>query len=164
MNKVQKETVHLCFFRPEHEQDLLSFQLSEEQGKFTSLPGPALQLCMEEAGRHPIVILAGDTAAGFFVLHTGEGIRYFTENTRAILMRALSINPVFQGRGYGKQAMLQVFNFAKEHFPEHDEIVLAVNVNNVAAKTLYEKTGFEDSGELKEGPVGYQHVLHLPLF
>jgi RimJ/RimL family protein N-acetyltransferase len=159
----EKQSVKLCFFEPKHNRILQTFNLSEEQKKFTALPNDALKLCLEDSNRHPVVIVAENTVVGFFVLHFGKNISSFTNNPNAILLRALSVNPIYQGKGYAKRAMLQVPEFVSTHFKHINEIVLAVNENNVTAKQLYEKTGYKDKGIRREGRMGMQYILHYHL-
>ena len=64
------------------------------------------------------------------------------------------------GKGYAKQAMLQLPAFVANYFPWCDEIVLAVNHRNQRAKNLYRSSGFIDKGRRRIGPIGEQHILH----
>ncbi|KZE63959.1 hypothetical protein AWM68_12670 [Fictibacillus phosphorivorans] len=150
----------LTFFEEKHREALEKFYLPEDQEKFTQLPAQALNFCEEDERRVPFVIESSGKAVGFFVLHTGENIRDFTSNPNAMVIRALSINHTEQGRGYAKDAMLQLPTFVMANFPEVDELILAVNFKNEPAKKLYEKAGFTDRGQIKHGPVGPQYVLH----
>jgi RimJ/RimL family protein N-acetyltransferase len=157
------ENTVLSFYEEKHKEGLLTFYLPENQEKFTQLPSQALELCKQDEERYPIVIKADGKTVGFFVLHKGENIRDFTANTNAMVIRALSINHTEQGKGYAKAAMTQVSSFVSKHFPEINELILAVNFKNEPAKRLYEKAGFQDRGQIKHGPVGPQYVLHLDI-
>ncbi|MBN3553886.1 GNAT family N-acetyltransferase [Fictibacillus nanhaiensis] len=150
----------LTFCNEIHEEALLAFHLPPEQEKFTAMPNEALKKCEEDPGRHPVVIEANGRTVGFFVLHKGENIGDFTANPNAMVIRALSINHPEQGKGFAKDAMLQMPQFVSDHFPEVNELILAVNFKNDLAKKLYEKVGFVDRGQIKPGPVGPQYVLH----
>ncbi|WP_246625165.1 GNAT family N-acetyltransferase [Fictibacillus nanhaiensis] len=152
--------VTLSFFEEKHMKELILFHLPDNQEKFTQHPEKALKLCEEDRERYPIVITASGRTVGFFVLHKGENIKDFTSNEKAMVIRALSINHQEQGKGYAKNAMMQVPQFVTTHFPEINELILAVNFKNEPAKQLYEKAGFEDRGQIKPGPVGPQYVLH----
>ncbi|MFE1242775.1 GNAT family N-acetyltransferase [Fictibacillus sp. NPDC058756] len=155
--------VVLTFFDEIHREALNAFDLAEDQKKFTAMPSDALEICKEDPSRNPVVIMASDAAVGFFVLHAGENIRDFTANPNAMVIRALSINQKEQGKGYAKEAMLQLPAFVSTHFPEINELILAVNFKNEPAKKLYEKAGFQDRGQIKHGPIGPQYVLHYEL-
>ncbi|WP_139343025.1 GNAT family N-acetyltransferase [Fictibacillus arsenicus] len=152
--------VVLTFFDEIHREALNAFDLAEDQKKFTAMPSDALKICEEDRSRNPVVIMASDVPVGFFVLHTGKNIRDFTANPNAMVIRALSINQKEQGKGYAKEAMLQLPAFVSTHFSDIKELILAVNFKNEPAKKLYEKAGFQDRGQIKHGPVGPQYVLH----
>lgn len=155
--------ITLTFFNEIHREALQVFYLPQVQEKFTAMPSDALKKCEEDPGRHPVVIEANGITVGFFVLHKGKNIQDFTANTNAMVIRALSINHLEQGKGYAKEAMQQLPLFVSEHFPEVNELILAVNFKNDSAKKLYEKVGFVDRGQIKHGPVGPQYVLHYDL-
>nr|WP_281285962.1 GNAT family N-acetyltransferase [Melghirimyces algeriensis] len=127
------------------------------------MPRQALMKCHQDSERYPIVILHKNEPVGFFVLHMGNGIRGYTDNARAVLIRALSITRHAQGKGFALQAMKSLPTFVRKHFPTVNEMVLAVNEDNVAAEQLYRKVGFLDSGLKREGPIGAQSVFYLPL-
>lgn len=166
MKKQEKanQSLALCFYQQEqHYEAVKAFQLSEQQQKFVALPKEALQDCYIDKKRRPVVIIAEDTVVGFFVLHVGNNIRSFTDNPQAVLLRALSINQMYQGNGYGKQAMSMIPTFVLTHFEQVNEIVLAVNEKNNTAKRMYEKAGFQDLGRRRQGDKGRQHILHYRL-
>ncbi|MDR7073480.1 GNAT family N-acetyltransferase [Fictibacillus barbaricus] len=154
----------LSFYDQTYHEELLAFYLPLEQEQFTALPVDALRKCNEDPGRYPIVITdISGKAVGFFVLHEGENIRDYTSNTNAMVIRALSINQVEQGKGYAKEAMLQLPEFVSKNFPEINELILSVNFKNETAKKVYEKAGFEDRGQIKHGPAGPQYVMHYDI-
>lgn len=155
--------VHLVFFDEKYRPQLLDFQLPVNQHRFTGLPSEVLELSIEDVNRYPIVIESSGEAVGFFVLHLGEDISPFSTNSQAILIRALSINNLHQGKGYGKAAMKLVPLFVKNYFPQVNEIVLAVNEKNIGAKKLYDSVGFIDRGERRMGSIGSQYILHYLL-
>ena len=135
--------------------------MSEEHLQFTASPENALQRIKErnDGQKHPICIFENDQIAGFFVLDTSEDKKELTEYNQAFLLRSLSINPKFQGKGIAKEAMLLVPEFVKIHFPTCNEIVLAVNFENPIAYQLYVKTIFIDEGKTMNGRNGLQYIL-----
>jgi RimJ/RimL family protein N-acetyltransferase len=155
--------VQLVFFEEKFRQQLVDFQLPPDQHQFTGLPSEVLELSIQDVHRFPIVIENGEEAVGFFVLQQGADILPFSTNPNAILLRAFSINNLHQGNGYGKAAMKLVPLFVKNYFPKVNEIVLAVNERNIAAKKLYESQGFIDQGERRMGNIGSQYLLHFLL-
>jgi RimJ/RimL family protein N-acetyltransferase len=155
--------VVLTFFEGIHRKALNAFYLAEDQKQFTAMPIDALEKCEEDPRRNPVVITVSNRPVGFFVLHAGENISDFTANPNAMVIRALSINQSEQGKGYAKEAMLQLPTFVATRFPEITELILAVNFKNEPAKRLYEKAGFQDRGQIKHGPVGPQYVMQLDI-
>lgn len=114
-------------------------------------------------GQNRIVILSGIEPVGFFLLHSTERVKEYSDNPNAMLLTALSVNHAKQGSGYAKQGMLLLRDFVKSEFPNCDEIVLVVNHKNVPAQRLYLRVGFEDRGKRKIGPLGEQFVMSLSL-
>lgn len=152
--------VKLKHITDEYVEALHSFDLPDEQAKFTALPSKVLEEKKEE---YRIVILDDNEPVGFFILHKTERVKQYSDNPNAMLLTALSINHAKQGRGYAKQAMLQLRDFVEYEFPYCDEIVLAVNHKNTPAQRLYEKVGFIDTGKRRNGPVGEQFIMNLLL-
>lgn len=160
----QIETVHLAFFMPPHLDALSHFELAESQLPFTSLPKEALHIALNARDeRFPVTIMKMELPVGFFVLHIGEGIRDYTSNPKAVLLRAFSINYSQQRKGYAKTALQQLPEFVKMHFPDKNEIVLSVNTKNMPAISAYLKAGFRDRGEMHMGRSGPNHLLHFTL-
>ena len=123
----------------------------EEQEQFTALPIHSLEMTHE---RHPIVILINNEPVGFFVLHSSDRVKEYSDNPKAMLLTSFSINHSHQGKGFAKRGMQQIEDFVKRKFPACDEIVLAVNKRNIAAQKLYEKVGYKDTGRRKMGKIG----------
>ncbi|MBT2691666.1 GNAT family protein [Bacillus sp. ISL-55] len=161
MSIVEKEAVTLVPYKPEYKERLSNYSLSVEQQRYTAFPVDALQLCESEPDRHPIVILYGNQPAGFFVLHGWEGVKAFSENKKAILLRAYSINAEIQGKGIASQSIRLLNPFVKEHFSEVNEVILAVNHGNIVAQSVYKKGGFVDKGIRAMGREGEMFIYHL---
>ena len=144
-------------------QDLnkINYILSQEQLQFTASPENALQRIKDrnDGQKHPICILKNNQIVGFFVLDSSDDKKELTENSQSILLRSLSLNPEFQGKGIAKEAMILVPDFIKSHFPNYNEIVLAVNFQNAVAYQLYLKTNFVDEGKTMNGRNGLQYIL-----
>jgi RimJ/RimL family protein N-acetyltransferase len=156
MNK----NLELGYVKQEEMEALNTFELPEEQLQFTSLPQKYER---EEEGQHRIVIRKNGKPVGFLLLYTSDFIYSCTDNPRALLLKALSINRQEQGKGYAGKAMEQLKTFAAETFPGRNEIVLTVNRRNTSAQRLYEKAGFHDTGRRRTGPAGEQYVMSLSL-
>jgi len=156
-----KDMIALDFYKPEYKAMLENYYLPEEQTIYTSLPIEAIKKCEQDNDRHPIVILYNDIPAGFFVLHGWDGVKEYSINKDAILLRAYSINHSFQGKGIAKKSLQLLPLFVKDNFPLKNEIILAVNFNNEAAQQVYQKCGFVDKGTRVMGRKGELFVYHL---
>ncbi|MFD1888063.1 GNAT family N-acetyltransferase [Paenibacillus wenxiniae] len=165
ISKKLPQSVRLERLQPRHLEQLLSFELPEDQHCFTALPIEVLEISIRDPERHPIVITADEQAVGFFVLHEGSGVSTYlsytsTPSEQLMLLRALLIDHKQQGHGYARLAMEALRAFVKEHFPHIREIVLAVNVSNEPAQKLYVRTGFEDRSMRRPGVMGAQWIMH----
>ncbi|MDM5304208.1 GNAT family N-acetyltransferase [Peribacillus frigoritolerans] len=161
--EIETKTITLMPYLPEHLHQLSQFYLPDTQTPFSALPDESLKYCREDCDRHSIVILAKGIPVGFFVLHIGENITRFTSDKKAILLRGFLIDQKHQGKGIAKKALQILPEFAKGIFPNKDSIILAVNVMNVIAKTLYVKSGFQDTGIQKEGRSGWMEIMEYRL-
>jgi len=111
--------IELVHFSEEYVDILNDFDLPEEQSQFTSLPK---EVFIEMVGQYPIVILRDNVPVGFFVLHTTERVKEYSNNPNAMLLTALSIDHKQQGNGYAKKGMLALPEFIKRKFKEGGKI------------------------------------------
>ncbi|CAA7387574.1 GNAT family N-acetyltransferase [Chryseobacterium fistulae] len=153
--------INLRFFTPE-DFPKLNYALDETQLKYTSTVEEALIRINErnDSQLFPITVFKYENQVGFFVLDFGEDKFDLTENKNAVLLRSLSINPLEQGKGIGKVAMAAIDNFVKAHFKECDEIVLAVNQQNLIAYKLYTAVGYRCDGKSRMGRSGVQYLMY----
>ncbi|GGA24283.1 GNAT family N-acetyltransferase [Paenibacillus physcomitrellae] len=155
--------IELQLYRHGFFEDLMKFELPQEQQAFTAMPLEVLELALQDENRYPVVIVIEAEAVGFFVLHLHSELAEQLGRPKAVLLRALSMNHKHQGQGYAKQAMLKLPELVKQLFPDQEEIVLAVNEKNEAGRQLYSRCGFEDLGHRNTGRSGLQLVLHYRL-
>lgn len=143
----------------------LSYILDENQSQYTATAEQALQKIEERSDTlaFPITIFEDEDPAGFFVLDFGNDKLELTENHNSMLLRSFSINPERQGKGIGKAAMIQVDEFIRENFKDCDEIVLAVNQNNISAYQLYLTVGYQYEGKERIGRSGPQYLMSKKL-
>ena len=109
-------------------------------------------------------IVKNKAVIGFFALDYGEDKLNYTTNEAALLVRSLSINPKFQGKGYGTLAMQQLLIFVKDFFPTINELVLGVNRRNISAYKIYINIGYSDTGNIFVGRNGDQHILTKKIY
>ena len=145
--------IQLKHYEDSHTESLLSYQLPAEQTPFTALPETVFKRIKTRNAQGvftaiPVSILSQDRAIGLFVLDSGPDLDLWTENTHAVFLRSLSVNPAFQGQGIGTMAMQSLPEFIARHIPELsiNEIVLGVNRENKRAQKLYNKIGFKEYG------------------
>lgn len=157
-----KKTIELQFYQASHFHDLSIYTLDENQLHFSALPAKALTKIAQRKiiNAYPVSILHQNKAIGFFILDEGEDKFEFTSNSNALLLRSLSINPKFQGKGFGKQAMILLDEFVSTHFSHITELCLSVNIKNKSAYQLYLDVGFIDMEKLKQGNYGPQYMMH----
>ena len=153
--------MELVVFKEPYRNLIDEYQLVESQLQFTGHPQHCLKLV--SASRTPILGIVDGNLVTYFDLHKEEGVEPYSDNQNAILVRAFSTDFRKQGKGYAKQALKLLPAFVKKNFPQVDEIVLAVNVKNVAAQELYKKCGFIDHGERRQGTKGELIVMSYSL-
>jgi RimJ/RimL family protein N-acetyltransferase len=143
----------------------VNYTLDEIQSQYTSTAEFAIERIKERNdGRgFSITIFEDEKPAGYFALDFGDDKFDLTDNPDSVLLRSLSINPDFQGKGIGKSAMIKVDNFIRENFKDCDEIVLAVNENNNSAYELYLKVGYQYDGKTRIGRSGPQRLMYKKL-
>ncbi|WP_025727691.1 GNAT family N-acetyltransferase [Heyndrickxia ginsengihumi] len=163
MESLQTKCVYLDFYNPTYKDSLVDYHLLENQKAFTKTPIEALKFCEQDQERHPILIFYNEKPVGFFVLHEGEGTKEFSDHHDAILLRAYSINSVFQGKGIATQSLRLIPNFIKKYYPNINEVVLAVNHQNFAAQHVYKSCGFVDTGRRAVGRSGEMYIYSLNL-
>lgn len=152
--------VTLRFFQPDDLSEL-NYILDAEQLMFTSSAENALNRIKErnDGKAFPITVYFNEKRVGFFVLDFGKDKSELSENEHCVLLRSLSINPEFQGKGIGKETMSRIGAFVRENFHHCNEIVLAVNHNNHSAFQLYLRNGYLYEGKSVEGRHGPQFVM-----
>lgn len=141
----------------------LDYTLSDVQGRFSALPKAWFDNQDDTACK--IVICHQGVAVGFFVLDTGQDRAGYSNNPQAVLLRSMSINPIYQGKGYAKQALNHkvLRAFCQKHLPDCNQIVLGVNHANITAQKLYQSRGFVRTQRIFMGKKGVQLIYELVL-
>ncbi|WP_088009313.1 GNAT family N-acetyltransferase [Indiicoccus explosivorum] len=155
---IKPHEVELRLHTPETE---ISYELPADQLEFTGLPQ---DLIREDAGdpkKHLVIIWVRGREAGFFELDGSEDRRKYTDNPDTLLLRGYSVDPGLQGRGVATGSIRALPEFVRRHFPKINEVVLGVNARNTAAKHVYQRAGFKDTGRRFMGKKGEQLVMSL---
>lgn len=144
--------------------EIENYELTAEQLRYTRHPKECIKLSAEDSERYSILAMTEDKLVTFFVLHKNEGVKPYATNNHSILLRAFSTDFRHQGRGYAKKALMLLPEFVIENFSEINEIVLAVNLQNETAQSLYRKCGFVDEGVRKMGEKGELIIMSYYLY
>ncbi|MFY0518576.1 GNAT family N-acetyltransferase [Lysinibacillus sp. UGB7] len=138
--------MQLKFYEETDRQLIEQYTITEQQLRYTKSPQDSIELARVEASRHPVLALKEEKLVTFLVLHEKEGVIPYSTNERAILIRSFSTDFHEQGKGYAKKALQLLPTFVQKYFPTINELVLSVDLPNIAAQELYKKCGFVDEG------------------
>lgn len=155
--------MYLVEYEEKFKDKIENYSLSDEQLQYTGTPSIGVDLSKFDLDRHAILAIEDNELVTFFVLHENEGVKPYSENERAILLRTFSTDFHHQGKGYAKQSLLLLPQFVRTQFPHINEISLAVNARNTAAQSLYKKCGFLDEGVKKMGTKGELVIMSFYL-
>ncbi|MCB0725756.1 MAG: GNAT family N-acetyltransferase [Ignavibacteriae bacterium] len=92
----------------------------------------------------PKAIYAGEALVGFLMYGTNP------EKENEVWIIRLMVDEQFQGRGFGKQAMLVAIELLKQIY-NPPAIYLSFEPGNELAKNFYHSLGFKDTGEILYG-------------
>lgn len=148
----------LVQYTDKYQQLIENYFLSESQLRFTRPPMDCIET--KEPYQTNVVMLDEDKAVTFFTLDIGTDAYEYADNQQAILIRSFSTEYYNQGKGYAKQALQQLPAFLKQHFPETNELVLGVYVENHVAQGLYTKCGFRDTTKRCAGRNGQIIIMN----
>ena len=140
---------------------VLTLQIQPDQqsqvGRVTDLLADA----ESRSSCEPMVVLLDERAIGFYCLETN--VRTVTGrdlDQPALGLRGFFIDARWQRRGHGAAAMRALFQDLAVRHPQARLLALTVSAHNTAALTLYQRCGFDDSGERYHGGhTGPQHLL-----
>ena len=129
-----------------HEKQRNSFYFKRTKPNLWSLA----QLHIHE-GSKIVAIYAGGMLVGSMFYNSNTAP--LGEGNKAWLTRFM-IDKRYQKRGYGRQAMLMLFERVKaENGSETVSLGLSYEPENKVAEELYRSLGFEGSGEIMEGQI-----------
>lgn len=115
---------------------------------FTLTPAAAVKAATTDDQWHPVMILVDDQLVGFFVLLTNEAVRYTGHDiVTTVVLRALSVDDRYRGKGIAKQAFTKLPALVAHHFPAATKIILCVDPTNKIARGLYTKMGYKNTGK-----------------
>jgi ribosomal protein S18 acetylase RimI-like enzyme len=120
-----------------------SYVLDDNQ--YADIPIKAMTNSLHETQKYPILILDEESLVGFFILQKNKFIEIFPINDTSLFLRDHSIDERFQEKGFGKLSIEALPIYIKNRFDNIDEVVLAVDYDNLSGQMLYLKTGFKDT-------------------
>lgn len=140
--------------------DVIKLRVGDNQQKFVGAIDDILT--MINAQIRPQVILVDDQVVGFFLIDTIYKKTNDFVAPQSLGLRKFFIDKQYQGKGYAKQVLHLLPSYLTANYPNHFDIYLTVNCKNDSAKSLYLKSGFQDTNALYlDGPSGPQHVMKL---
>lgn len=136
--------------------------LGPGQERFTAHPASRLG-ALRPAEEAWAILWRGDVA-GFLVIDLSYSEQYDFALPGEAGLRSVLIDAARQGEGIGSAAMAALRGLMAEHYPAAESLVLTVNAGNPAARAVYLKAGFADTGALYHGGrSGPQQVLRMAL-
>lgn len=141
----------------ENFEECINLEPKEEQKSFVapnirSLGEAYVALDTNDCIPMPYAIYSGDVMVGFIMMTFNETNEINKENTYWICR--LMIDKRYQGKGYGKNAVIKALELVKT-FPygQASLVYLSYEPENVGAKRLYASLGFEETGDIEEGEI-----------
>ncbi len=129
---------------------ILDLSVSDEQRSFVASNMYSLAQAYAQPECVPLGLYAENRPIGF-------AMYCLDENDHDYWIYRLMIDKRFQGRGYGRAAMLllidRIRSLADE---EHRSIYISFEPKNEVAKSLYESLGFAPDGRVEYGEVVYR--------
>lgn len=141
--------VHLELIDTSNWRQALQISPKPEQVEFVTEYEPvALQILAKsyvgEGGLkwEPFAIFVDENMVGIFALaHSGHECQVFN----------FLIDRAFQGRGYGRAAMLAVIDHVRKKYSDCKELTLSSHPRNEPAQELYRSVGFVATGKERVG-------------
>jgi diamine N-acetyltransferase len=151
------ERVSLCEVTDENWREALALAVHPKQQRFVADHAPIAAIALAKAYIRPggarffpYAIYAGATMTGFLVL------AYTPGSADDYWMFHFFIDQRYQGRGYGRAALVQLTELVKSKYPKCRTLKLVVHPENHAAHHLYRGAGFRPTGELRWGEPVFQ--------
>lgn len=150
--------VHLKVVTRENWENTLKLQVKENQRKFVPTVAVSLaKVYIKPDGDNveyiPYAIYKDDLMVGF-IMHA-----VVRETSDMYWINGFIIDQKQQGNGYGKAALKESIYLIKNKFKKCKEIRLTVHKDNISAKKLYERYGFESLGHEYDGEQVYRLLV-----
>ncbi len=109
---------------------------------------------------YPFAAIVNDGIVGFFTIELSNPTVNFKIEETSCWLGSFHIAKKHHGKGYAKDILKILPDTLTKEFKFPKLLNLTVNLRNIAAKSLYLKCGFSDTGEIFEGgPAGPQLIF-----
>lgn len=124
----------------ENWEECVDLSVSKEQADYVAPNWYSIIQSKFESDCYPLCIYDGEMMVGFLMYDLDR-------DTKRLEMSRLMIDQKFQGKGYGKLAILKVFDLIREKYGKI-KFYTSIEPNNIGAQKLYESLGFKKTGEI----------------
>ncbi len=121
--------------------DCISLQVDESQQHFVADNMRSLVEAAFEDGLYTLGVYHNEVMVGFILYDYDETIPGWS-------MSRFMIGKQYQGKGYGKQAVLAFLDYFKEKH-DADKIYISVSLENLIARKMYADIGFVEIKEIE---------------
>lgn len=128
-------------------QECMALTVAEDQALFVADNTRSLVEAAYEDGLYTLGIYSEDVMVGFVLYDYDETIPGWS-------MSRFMIGKQFQGKGYGKTAVLEFLDYFKKHH-HADKLYISVSLENAVARRMYAQIGFQ---ELQETEYDYAGI------
>ena len=128
-------------------QDCILLKVDESQERFVADNARSLVEAAFEDGLYTLSIYHEDEMIGFVLYDYDETFPGWS-------MSRFMIGKQHQGKGYGKQAVIEFLDRIKAQH-DADKIYISVSLDNSVARKLYSNIGFEETKEIEYLYDGY---------
>lgn len=141
----KEELIELREITMENFRECIKLDVAEHQRGFVASNMYSLAEAKADGVSNPLAIYADGQMVGF-TMYCFE-----PENNLGYIDR-LMVGADYQGRGYGRAAMLEVIQ-RLQNTPGCQRIRTSFEPTNAIAASLYKSLGFQETGEIDEGEV-----------
>lgn len=124
----------------ENWEECVALKITKEQEEYVAPNWYSILQAKFEEELYPLCIYHEEVMVGFLMYALD------TETKRMEMCR-LMIDKKFQGKGYGRIAVLKLFDLIREKYGKI-KFYTSIEPENVVAEKLYESLGFEKNGEI----------------
>ena len=144
--------------------ECIKLEPKEEQKSYvgsniSSLAEAYVALTNNECIPMPYAIYDNDIMVGFIMLSYNEAEEN-ADDENAYWVWRLMIDKRYQGKGYGKEAMVGALKLIRTfQYGKSSVVFLSYDPENVVAKTLYASCGFVETGKIEDDELVAKLVL-----